>query len=100
MVLGIPFYGHGDGKAFDGYIDFKDLTYDPQKYSLRWDSSAMVPYLADATGNMVFSYDDEVSVGLKADFVKTNGLKGAMYWNIEADDATWTLSKAVASRLL
>ena len=82
MVLGIPFYGHGDGKSFDGYIDFKDLTYDPQKYSLRWDSSAMVPYLADATGNVVFSYDDEVSVGLKADFVKENGLKGAMYWNI------------------
>ena len=25
---------------------------------------------------------------------------GAMYWNIEADNASWTLSKAIASRLL
>ena len=100
MVLGIPFYGHGDGKNFDDYIDFKDIHYDPEKYGMRWDSSAQVPYLADASGNMVFTYDDEVSVGLKADYVKTNGLKGAMYWNIEADDATWTLSKAVASRLM
>ena len=100
MVLGIPFYGHGDGKAFDSYIDYRDFSYDPKRYSVRWDSSAQVPYLTDASGSFVFSYDDEVSVGLKADFVKTNGLKGAMYWNIEADDATWTLSKAVASRLL
>ena len=100
MVLGIPFYGHGDGKAYDGYIDFRDIRFYPDKYSMRWDTSAQVPYLVDASGNMVFTYDDEVSVGLKADYVKANGLKGAMYWNIEADDDTWTLSKAIAARLM
>ena len=100
MVLGIPFYGHGDGNAYKGYIDFRDIRFYPEKYSMRWDAEAQVPYLADASGNMVFSYDDEVSVGLKADYVKAMGLKGAMYWNIEADDDTWTLSKAIASRLM
>ena len=49
---------------------------------------------------MVLSYDDETSVGMKADYVKSRGLKGAMYWNIEADDASWTLSKAISTRLL
>ena len=48
---------------------------------------------------MVLSYDDEESIGLKADYVKEKGLKGAMYWDVEGDDANWTLSKAIASRL-
>lgn len=99
MTLGIPFYGHGDGKAFSSdCIDYRKIN--PAGYTVKWDKNAQVPYLADASGNMVLSYDDETSVGLKADFVKTKGLLGAMYWNIEADDDSWTLSKAIAHRLL
>ena len=49
---------------------------------------------------MVLSYDDETSVALKAEYVKQKGLLGAMYWNIEADDASWTLSRSIASVLL
>lgn len=100
IVLGIPFYGHGDGKAFDDYVDFKDISYDKSKYNDQWDATAMVPYLTDATGKMVFTYDNERSVGLKADYVTQKGLAGAMYWNIEADDSNFTLARAVASRLL
>ena len=100
MVLGIPFYGHGDGKAFEDYVDFKDLSYDPAKYKEQWDGTAMVPYLTDLTGKMVLNFDNERSVGLKADYVLQKRLAGAMYWNVEADDARWTLSKAIATRLL
>ena len=100
MVLGIPFYGHGDGVSFSSdQLDFNEITYDRALYSQRWDSQACVPYLVDANGNMVLSYDDEVSVGIKADYVKEKGLLGAMYWNIEADDASWTLSRSIASHL-
>ena len=99
MVLGIPFFGHGDGSAFskDG-IDYNEIN--PGSYTMLWDQTAQVPYLANAAGTMVLSYDDEVSVGLKAEYVKQKGLLGAMYWNIEADDASWSLSKAIASVLL
>ena len=100
MVLGIPFYGHGDGKAFEDYVDYKDIKVDPGKYSIQWDATAMVPYVTDATGKMVLTYDDAQSVGLKAEFVQQKNLAGAMYWNIEADDASFTLGNAVASRLL
>ncbi len=100
IVLGIPFYGHGNGTDFTSEcLDYRDIRYDDSKYSARWDDVAKVPYLVGALGTMVLSYDDETSVGLKADYVKTKGLKGAMYWNIEADDDDWTLSKAIASRL-
>ena len=99
IVLGMPFYGHGDGRAFSSEcVDYNEISTDG--YTVRWDQTAMVPYLVDASGTMVLSYDDATSIGLKADFVKQKGLRGAMYWNIEADDANWTLSKAIATRLI
>ena len=100
IVMGIPFFGRADGKAFGGEdeIAFKDIK--TTGFTVCWDDKAKVPYLTDKSGTMVLSYDDETSVGLKADYIKQKGLLGAMYWNIEADDEAWTLSKAIASRLL
>lgn len=99
IVLGIPFYGHGNGVEFSSEsVDYNEIG--TGKYAKRWDSVAMVPYLVNSSGTMVLSYDDETSVGLKADYVKSRSLRGAMYWNIEADDASWTLSKAISNRLL
>ena len=100
IVLGIPFYGHGDGKAFGDYVDYKDIRIDASKYTVQWDATAMVPYVTNASGKMVLTYDDAKSVGLKAEYVQQKNLAGAMYWNIEADDASFTLGRAVASRLL
>jgi chitinase len=104
IVLGVPFYGRDDNKAFtasdpdDNFIYYKSIV--KGSYTDRWDDNAKVPYLTDASGTMVLSYDNETSIGLKADYVKEKGLKGAMYWAIEGDDANWTLSKAIASRLI
>lgn len=101
IVLGIPFFGHGDGGAFTkDCIDYNEISWDASTFTQCWDEKALVPYLADLTGKMVLSFDNETSIGLKADYVLQKGLLGAMYWNIEADDANWTLSKAIASRLL
>lgn len=99
IVLGMPFYGYGNGKEFSSEtVDFNAIKIGD--YTRKWDSEAKVPYLVNSSGDMILTYDDEESIGLKADYVKTKGLLGAMYWNIEADDASWTLSKAISSRLL
>lgn len=99
QVLGMPFYGHGNDVEFSSEcVDYRDISVDG--YTKRWDSVAMVPYLVNSSGEMILSYDDETSIGLKADYVNTKGLLGAMYWNIEADDASWTLSKAIARRII
>ena len=95
MVLGTAFFGE---EADWNEIDFRNIDYSGR--NVCWDSKAMVPYLTDASGTMVLSYDNELSIGLKADFVKEKGLLGAMYWSLEADDDNWTLSKAIASRLI
>lgn len=98
LVLGVPFYGKpSEGESIDyGYI----ISGEYSKYTRRWDDVSKVPYLVDEAGAMVLCYDDEQSLALKADYIKSKGLLGAMYWSIEADDASWTLSKTLASRLL
>ena len=98
LILGVPFYGKpAEGESID-YSDLVSGNYD--KYTKRWDDISKVPYLVDASGTMAICYDDETSLGLKADYIRSKGLLGAMYWNIEADDNNWTLSRALASRLL
>ena len=105
IVLGMPFYGRDDKntKPFtsgddDNYVYYHDIV--KGDFIDCWDATAMVPYLTNAAGTMMLSYDNETSIGLKADYVKQKGLKGAMYWAIEGDDNNWTLSKAIASRLI
>ena len=99
LVLGIPFYGHGDGKAFPESVDYGELSFDPAVYTACRDEEARVPYLTDSDGKMVLTYEDDLSATEKADYILQKGLLGAMYWNIEADDTDFTLSKVLCVRL-
>ena len=98
LVLGVPFYGKpAEGESVD-YINLVSSYF--SKYTRRWDDVSKVPYLVDAGGTMIICYDDAESLALKAEYIKSKGLLGAMYWTVEADDASWTLSKTLASSLL
>lgn len=100
LVLGVPFYGKpAEGESVN-YVDIVSESGSYSKYTRRWDDVSKVPYLADASGAMVLCYEDAESLALKAEYIISKGLLGAMYWSIEADDASWTLSKALSSRLL
>lgn len=99
IVLGMPFYGHGNESDVPESVDFRDLKKYQEKFTEKWDDAAKVPYLVNEAGKMVLTFDNEKSIGLKADYIKSKKLRGAMYWNIEADDDNWTLSKAIHTRL-
>ena len=100
MTLGMAFFGRVDRNILKGdELDYNEIIA-LTGFTKCWDDNAKVPYLTDASGTMVLSYDDEQSIGLKAEYVKSKGLLGGMYWDIEADDANHTLGKAVAGPLL
>lgn len=97
IVVGAPFYCKAASSSSSGdgtyYCDMASLF---SKYTERWDDTAKVPYLADSDGNMVFTYDNPRSIGLKADYVIANKLCGMMFWNWEGDNPkTWEMTHAI-----
>lgn len=93
IVMGIPFYGYrytGVGSTNNGlyqkYSSALEITYDRivslymPSYKRYWQQEACVPWLY---GDSAFiSYDDGQSAGLKAGYIKQNGLAGAGIWEL------------------
>ena len=72
IVLGIPFYGHGNGREFStDCVDYNEINF--TGFNKCWDPLAMVPYLTNTSGEMVLSYDNEASVALKAEYIRKKG---------------------------
>jgi len=101
LTLGIPFYGHGDPVATNNDIP-QDVEYyriasfiNSGKYKDNWDDTAKVPYLTNAAGKYVCSYDDERSIAVKCQFILNQGMLGAMFWEYDQDDSNGTLRKAI-----
>jgi chitinase len=79
----------------DSYIKYNDIVNkmlkDPQRrFTAHWDNEAKVPYLMmkSAEGKPLFaiSYENPRSVAIKAEYIKSKGLGGAMFWEYGADD--------------
>jgi chitinase len=126
FVLGIPFYGlgfqgvgaisnglfqafagaSGEGSWDAGSFDFGDLRdgtrghsyVNNQGFSRHWDDRAMAPYLYNAVSNVFITYDDEESVRLKLDYALANGLRGVMFWEMDADTRNSTLQRIIHQR--
>lgn len=98
LVMGMPFYGRGAGR-YANFNDFKDIKKDIEAYEI-WDEKAQVPYIADADGTLIVGYENPRSLKIKCEYIKANGLKGAMYWDYDGDDADGSLRKTVAQVVL
>ncbi|MBX3061373.1 MAG: glycoside hydrolase family 18 protein [Anaerolineae bacterium] len=117
LVLGVPFYGrgwkdvadknNGLGQPYDGipaggtgFFDYRDLKrFWIAALPRYWDDTAKVPWLYDAKSQIMISYDDEESLGLKADYINANNLGGAMIWELASDDQDHTLLNALYNAL-
>lgn len=91
----------------DTYVKYNDivakLINDPQKrFSQHWDDEAKVPWIsvqsADGKALFALSYENPRSVAIKADYIKSKGLGGAMFWEYGADDQN-QLAKQLADSL-
>jgi chitinase len=54
-------------------------------FTRHWSAAARVPYLYNPATRVFISYDDEASIREKSRYVAEKGLRGAMYWELDAD---------------
>ncbi|KAH8898068.1 endochitinase precursor [Thozetella sp. PMI_491] len=100
IVLGMPLYGRsfqstsGLGKSFSGVGpgDFSEGSWDykrlPKSGATEYvDSVAVGAYSYDSSTKELVSYDTPATVRQKVDYIKSNGLAGAFYWEASGDIA-------------
>ncbi|HIA79444.1 MAG TPA: T9SS type A sorting domain-containing protein [Candidatus Marinimicrobia bacterium] len=94
LVLGIPFYGKVFNapllyESFTGVVT--DLEYNEipslinAGWSRLWDDYSKVPYLLNNDATKLITYDDSISVALKAERAIQENLSGVMIWAIGQD---------------
>lgn len=98
LVVGVPFYGHkynsvnnannGLYQTFSGgsSITCANISanyLNASGYVRYFHPEAMVPWLFN--GTTFISYEDEQSIGLKAQYIKSKNLGGAMIWELSQD---------------
>ena len=94
LVLGIPFYGKMFNapllyESFTGVVT--DLEYNEipslinAGWSRLWDDYSKVPYLLNNDATKLITYDDSISVALKAERAIQENLSGVMIWAIGQD---------------
>lgn len=91
--------GYGNGTFEAAVFDFWDIAENyvgKNNYVRYWDDVAKVPYLYN--GSTFITYEDEESIGYKADYVKKMGLGGTMFWEFSYDKNS-VLQNVVAKSL-
>ncbi|MFZ6012439.1 MAG: glycosyl hydrolase family 18 protein [Bacteroidota bacterium] len=69
--------------AHDGTPYYEFVRQNKTGWTEHWDDNAKVPYLTK--GNYFLSYDNEQSIGLKAQYVVDRGLAGVIVWTVYED---------------
>ena len=94
LVMGLAFYGRGK-KGFPRQRDLTQAHLVEGDYTFCWDPKGQVPYIVDASGELVFGYENETSLAIKAEYILQQGLKGGMYWSYDGDNAEGDLRRTV-----
>lgn len=98
IIMGVPFYGYVyqavantnrglyqtySGSASISYQNIKGNYLNKTGFTRYFHSESMSPWLFN--GSTFISYEDEQSIGIKADYIKSKGLGGAMVWELSQD---------------
>lgn len=69
-------------------------------YTRYWDECSATPFLRSSSAGQVISYDDPVSLGMKAKFSKGVGLLGVNMFDVHGDTDNWDLTKAIRKAMM
>ena len=86
ILLGVPFYGRLGATITKSYDELIKSYINKDGYEYRFDNDAKVPYLV-RDGEFAMSFDNEVSIFLKAQYVLENCLGGIFSWQSTFDQA-------------
>jgi len=92
LVAGIPFFGilfTGTTKLYQPAGGGNQCNYkvtSTLNYTYNWDSVSQVPFLISQPANSLISVEDPVSVRLKCQYAKAQGLGGVMIWELSQDN--------------
>lgn len=110
IVMGLAFYGrefyncalNETPKQGGGPLTFTAINdyINSGSWDRIWDPLARVPYLKKKSGCGIVSYDDDQSLTEKANYIKANGLAGAMIWEITQDNTNIGYEKPPIQPLL
>ena len=75
----------GRAAGINPYYYIKQQMENDSSFSKYRDPYSKVPYLYSESKGEMYTYEDEVSVGVKADYVKDNSLGGVIFWELSAD---------------
>ncbi|GAA0861910.1 hypothetical protein GCM10008917_05160 [Paraclostridium tenue] len=93
ILLGVPFYGRLGATITRSYDQLRKDYINKNGYEFRFDKDAQVPYLVK-DGEFAMSYDDILSIYIKAQYVIDNCLGGIFSWMAPYDKAN-ILAKAM-----
>ena len=115
IMLGVAFYGRGfsgvspqDAGLYSKYTGGYDETpwrtirsrfLTSPDWVRHWSDTAQAPWLYNAGRRIFFTYDDPLSLGVKADFARRERLGGIMIWVLGEDDPGNCLLNAIVSHL-
>ena len=71
----------------DGYVKYRDPV-------------SNTPYLYNASAGIMLTYEDEISLAQKCDYINSNGFGGLMVWEISGDDPSWTMTNLAYNKLI
>lgn len=86
ILLGVPFYGRLGATITRSYDELRKSYINKNGYQYNFDTEAKVPYLVK-DGEYAMSFDNEVSIFLKAQYVRQNCLGGIFAWQSTFDQA-------------
>ncbi len=84
----------------NSYFRLKEMETLPGFVKYRDEKSGGSPWLYNAGTGEVYTYEDEVSLAKRCDYIKKKGFGGIIVWEITGDDKDFTLTNLVYNKLI
>lgn len=87
IQVGLPFYGRRGMSTTMSFDNIRNNYINRGNYNVQWDNEAKAPYIIDANGNFLLSFDNEQSIYYKGQYALENCLGGLFSWQSNFDQA-------------